>query len=107
MGNNNTSLSIIDKIEHEIHKTSSLIQIVSDGFTCSLSSPHLICAESISGSLGYALESLSAIRGECLALFELNKVISDLEPHELVRLKSLARKKGETVLEFVGKMNDG
>lgn len=107
MGNNNTSLGMIDNIEHEISRAAGLIELIRYGFICSDDSSHLISADAVNRSLQYVEESLSEIREQCHEIFDLNKLIHDLEPHELTRLKSLARKNGETVLEFVGKINNG
>ena len=98
---------MIDNIEHEISKASGLIELIRDGFICSDESGDMISPDAVQRSLQYVEESLSDIREKCHEIFDLNKLIDDLEPHELTRLKSLARKNGETVLEFVGKINNG
>lgn len=106
MANNNTSLALIDNIEHEISRAAGLIGLIRDGFISSEGSCHLISTDAVQSSLQYVEESLSEIREKCYEMFDLNKLINDLEPHELTRLKSLARKNGKTVLEFVGKINN-
>ena len=107
MENDNTSLGIIDNIEHEISRASGLIELIRGSLVCSENSNHLISPEGVQQSLQYVEKSLSDIREKCREIFDLSKLVHDLEPQELARLKSLARKNGETVLEFVGKMNSG
>ena len=103
MVNDNTSLGMIDNIEAEISRAAGLIELIRDGFTCAEDSSHLISPDAVQRSLQYVEESLSDIREKCYEMFYLNRLIHDLDPHELVRFKSLARKNGETVVSIVAK----